>query len=118
MVYFIDVAHVGYAEAQEECSTSSEDDSESYRETGSSDSESDVSIDDIITDLGGGLSLMEKYPVLLNEAPPGSNARGAALTILILQLLLPCAAHVPVFAKTFKLDSNVRNSVSTSPHQR
>ncbi|DBB10682.1 TPA: hypothetical protein ACH3X3_007185 [Trebouxia sp. C0006] len=68
----------GFAEALEECSTSSEDDSESYRETGSSDSESDVSIDDIITDLGGGLSLMEKYPVLLNEAPPGSNARGAS----------------------------------------
>ncbi|DBA81505.1 TPA: hypothetical protein ACH3X1_007281 [Trebouxia sp. C0004] len=66
----------GFAQALEECSTSSEDDSESYRETGSSDSESDVSIDDIITDLGGGLSLMEKYPVLLNEAPPGSNARG------------------------------------------
>ena len=57
----------------ETCSSDKEDD----RETASSDSESGISIDDIITDLGGGLSLMEKYPVLLNNAPPGSsNSRG------------------------------------------
>ena len=62
------------------CSTSSDDDSESDRETGSSDSESDISIDDIITDLGGGLSLIEKYPVLLNDTPPGSNARGILIS--------------------------------------
>lgn len=55
------------------CSSDEEDD----RETASSDSESAVSIDDIITDLGGGLSLMEKYPVLLNDAPPSSsNSQG------------------------------------------
>ncbi|MCJ1368499.1 hypothetical protein MMC16_007643 [Acarospora aff. strigata] len=53
-------------------------DEEDDRETGTSDSESDISIDDIITDLGGGLSLMERYPVLLNDAPPGSsNSQGA-----------------------------------------
>ncbi len=107
----------------EECSTSSEDDSESYRETGSSDSESDVSIDDIITDLGGGLSLMEKYPVLLNEAPPGSNARGAVLTLPILQLHIPCAAHVPSFAKMgnsnfVAVSETLSRCESTSPHQR
>lgn len=52
-------------------------DEEDDRETGTSDSESDISIDDIITDLGGGLSLMERYPVLLNDAPPGSsNSQG------------------------------------------
>ena len=101
MILVIGVAHAGFAEALEECSTSSEDDSESYRETGSSDSESDVSIDDIITDLGGGLSLMEKSPVLLNEAPPGSNARGAVLAIPNLQPHLPCAAYVLSFAKKF-----------------
>lgn len=57
--------------------TGSSEDEEDDRETGSSDSESCVSIDDIITDLGGGLSLMEKYPVLLNDAPPSSsNSRG------------------------------------------
>lgn len=57
----------------ETCSSDEEDD----RETASSDSESGVSIDDIITDLGGGLSLMEKYPVLFNDVPPSSsNSRG------------------------------------------
>ncbi|KAL3152305.1 hypothetical protein ABBQ32_001376 [Trebouxia sp. C0010 RCD-2024] len=57
--------------------TGSSDDEED-RQTDTSGSESDVSIDDIITDLGGGLSLMERYPVLLNDAPPGSsNSQGA-----------------------------------------
>ena len=56
--------------------TSSDDDDEEERETGSSDSKSDISIDDIITDLGGGLSLMEKYPVLLNDTPPASSNAG------------------------------------------
>ena len=52
-------------------------DEEDSRETASSDNESGVSIDDIITNLGGGLSLTEKYPVLLNDAPPSSsNSRG------------------------------------------
>lgn len=107
MIDCIGFIDAGFAEALEECSTSSEDDSESYRETGSSDSESDVSIDDIITDLGGGLSLVEKYPVLLNETPPGSNARGAVLTTLVLQPHHSFAAHVPAFAKMFKLGNTV-----------
>ncbi len=42
---------------------------------------------------------MEKYPVLLNEAPPGSNARGAVLTIPNLQPHLTCAAYVLSCAK-------------------
>ena len=56
--------------------TGSSDDEED-RQTETSDSESDVSIDDIITDLGGGLSLMERFPVLLNNAPAASsNSQG------------------------------------------
>ena len=70
-----------------EGSTSSSDDDEeekddeddSDRESSSSDSMSDISIDDLITDLGGGLSLMEQYPVLYNEVPVSSNTRGAWL---------------------------------------
>ena len=55
---------------------SSSGDEDEDRETATSDSESDISIDDIITDLGDGLSLMEKFPVLLNHTPPSSNSQG------------------------------------------
>ncbi len=72
-------------DAFEECSSSDE---ESSRESGSSDSESDISIDDIITDLGGGLSLMEKYPVLLNDTAPVGNARGILLSVAFVCLNL------------------------------
>ena len=72
----------GLADDLEGTTSSSEDDDDdeeedSDRESSSSDSMSDISIDDLITDLGGGLSLMEQYPVLYNEVPVVSNARGA-----------------------------------------
>lgn len=45
-------------------------------ESAVSDDDSDGSIDDIITTMEDGLSLMERYPVLLNEKPPQSSLQG------------------------------------------
>ena len=60
-------------------SSSSSDNEEAEdldRNSMSSDNTSDVSIDDLITDLGGGLSLMEQFPVLYNDVPVNSNMQG------------------------------------------
>ena len=62
-------------------SSSDDDEEDSDRESDSSDSMSDISIDDLITDLGGGLSLMEQYPVLYNDVPVGSNVRGMCVCL-------------------------------------
>lgn len=53
--------------------------SESQSDAGSSDNDSDVSIDDMIANMEDGLSLMERYPVLLNEKPPTSTAQGQSM---------------------------------------
>ena len=87
--------------------TGSSDDEED-RQTETSDSESDVSIDDIITDLGGGLSLMERYPVLLNDAPPGSsNSQGMCPT------LHGCRLPVHMVAATCKRELLAHSPVHT-----
>ena len=66
---------VGLADSADGSTSTDEDED---RETASADSESDISIDDVITDLGDGLSLVDRYPVLLNHTPSESNSQGTS----------------------------------------
>lgn len=69
--------------------------SDNQSDAGSSDDDSDVSIDEIITTMEDGLSLMERYPVLLNEKPPtstpGQQKSAAEIMRLRTQLKHVCA---------------------------
>lgn len=91
MVYVVAVMHLPAGLEDTLFDETGSSDDEEDRQTDTSGSESDVSIDDIITDLGGGLSLMERYPVLLNDAPPGSsNSQGMGPNLVNASLRFLC----------------------------